>query len=447
MAPKGHNMAENITNRICTQRVKERTKIFDARCPGFYVSITPSGVATFAFRYWNNAKGKQDTVTIGEFHPERLDVEKARAEAFDMKARVGKGEEIKRTHTVAVDTAKRGGVTVNRLMDEFFDYIKTPVKKADGEKRPRTESWEKVQQQLERNVRRAIGKKFASEVTNHDIANIQATVARRSVSSARQTRSALNVMFKFAAEAGRGYVTASPCFNLPSLDKEYERNRVLSAEELRTLWWGLDDPNLPSLRSVSLGLKFALATMLRSQEFRTSNWDWLIDYPGEQPILKVPAKHVKKRRVIWQPLNSLAVEVLNEIRRTSNHQTIFYTRALAGETILNRHAFASALRGKDNRPGIIEYLGMEPFTPHDLRRTAASLAADYGCSTASIAHCLDHSKDRGEDVVETPSVTGRVYVQSKRLAEKREVLNTLDRAIREIVGNRPARISKHPLAA
>ena len=42
--------------------------------------------------------------------------------------------------------------------------------------------------------------------------------------------------------------------------------------------------------------------------------------------------------------------------------------------------------------------------------------------------------------MEAPTVTGRVYVQSKRLDEKRTVLDGIDAALREIVGPRPQKL-------
>lgn len=434
-------MSETITARVCTRKVTKQTKVYDTRCRGFYVSIAPKGGATFAFKYWNAGAGKQDSVTIGVYHPEHLTIEKARADAFDLAGRVGRGEDIKHTAAVAKVQAKAAGITVADLIDEFIAYIQKPVRKADGEMRPRIESWENVEGFLNNNVRGSIGNKVASTVTNHDIARIQATVAKRSNASARQTRSALNRMFKWAAEAGRSYVTASPCFNLPSLDKEYERTRVLTPEEIRIFWWGLDDPDLPCHPAIALALKFELVSMLRTQEVRTARRSELKGTKPDNRVLRVPLKFVKKRRVILQPLNSLAVAVIDAATANHNHDLIFVRD---GEP-LGRSALNQALIGKNGkvkRVGVIEYLGLAKFTPHDLRRTAATLAGDLGFSNAAIAKCLDHSKDRGEDQVETPTVTGRVYVQSERLDEKRLILDAIDAEMRRIIGSPPATLRK-----
>ena len=55
-----------------------------------------------------------------------------------------------------------------------------------------------------------------------------------------------------------------------------------------------------------------------------------------------------------------------------------------GDQPMDRKAMSEALRGtkrsggKVRRTGICDLLGLKPFTPHDLRRTAATLAGDLG---------------------------------------------------------------------
>ena len=91
---------------------------------------------------------------------------------------------------------------------------------------------------------------------------------------------------------------------------------------------------------------------------------------------------------------------------------------------------------------MIEYL--VHFTPHDLRRTAAKLAADIGFSDAQIAKCLDHSEERREDVVDAPTVTGRVYVQCEAAGRERAVLDGIDAALREIINPAPRSSGSSP---
>ena len=107
--------------------------------------------------------------------------------------------------------------------------METPVRKPDGEMRPRIESWENVASHLRRFISPPLGKKSASEVTKHDIATLSNDIVAGklgvpSVANARHMRRAASGLFNWAAEAGRDYVTASPCVNLPKLDPEHPRD-------------------------------------------------------------------------------------------------------------------------------------------------------------------------------------------------------------------------------
>jgi integrase len=437
-------MPETITDRVCTRRVPKQTKIYDKACAGFYVSITPKGVATFAFKYWNAKANKQSSVTIGVYDPEGLTPADARAEALTLSGKVLRGIDI----SGQAKKAKMAGTsTVNQMIDDFVAEISALEKKADGEMRPVLESWENVAGFLNREVRPAIGTMAPADVTNIEIACIQQSVAKRSTSGARQTRSAMKRLFAFGAEAGRRYgLTSSPVHNLPKIRPEHPRTRVLDQDEIRTLWWGLDRPDLPVTRAVALGIKFELVSMLRSKEFLNARHSFIAGYNTPTPVLRVPMKFVKKRRLIEQPLNSLAVEIVDEAISLHKRDVIFSPRAVDPDAVLGRSALNQALRGnrtkKNPRVGICQFLGMKDFTPHDLRRTAASLCGDLQISDAEIAKCLDHQKGAGENVAEIPSVTGRVYVHSKRLTEKRAVLDALDVALRDIIGERPGSARK-----
>jgi integrase len=181
-------------------------------------------------------------------------------------------------------------------------------------------------------------------------------------------------------------------------------------------------------------MKFELVTMLRSGELLAAHRDELFDLDGDNARFDVPLKRVKKRRVIQQPLSGLAVEIIREAL-TSDEQQYLFASPL-GDMPMNRKVMATALRGTKRKgevktPGICALLGLRPFTPHDLRRTAATLAGDLGFDDAWIAKCLDHAASR-EKIV--PSVTGKVYNHSKRMKEKRAVLNGIAAELLRIIG-------------
>jgi integrase len=388
----------------------------------------------------------------------------ARAEAHLLKARIGRGEDVAQAQRqVRTLQGKLSGITVGEIIDQRIAWMSAKVPKGrakDGvtiKTGPRKKSWAGTADHLNRFVRGRLGRVIASEVTKHDIARLQEDIlqgrliingrpCKPSISSARHMRKAVSGLFNWAAEAGRDYVTTSPCINLPPLDREPPRTRRLSPDEIRTLWHGLDRDDIAVDRRICLAIKFALTTCLRSTELLHIHRDELEghDLNSRFPQVDIPEERVKANRVIRQPLSSLAVEIARE--SLGNYPWLFAGRF--GTEPLNRKAMACALRGKTKKVkgktvtvsmGLCQQLGLKPFTPHDLRRTAASLMGSLGISRAVISLCLDHQIKTDNNGIAISSVTGKHYDQDSRIAEKRAALQRLAAELRRIV-NEPAEL-------
>ena len=432
----------NLTRSLIEAKVTKRVKHYDGKCSGLYVSKSPTCPAAFFLKYTDRNTHEQRTVRVGGYHPELFDVDHARTAALALKWRVSMGEDVAQTARLdKAQQAKLSGVSVDQVIDERIEWMKTPVRKSDGEMRPRIETWAAVASHLNRFIRPRLGKKVASEVTKHDIATlsndiVEGKLGKPSVSNARHMRRAASSMFAWAAEAGRDYVTASPCVNLPPLDEEHPRERVLTEHEIRTLWHGLDRADLPWDRNTRLAIRFTLTTMLRSSEVLGIHRDEL-NMANGTPSVDIPARRVKKRRVINQPLSDLAAEIVEEaLGDRKGH--VFPGRF--DDTSLARTAMANALRGKKGKTiGICELLGLEPFTPHDLRRTAATLCGELGLSEVGISLCLDHQANKDENGKPLPAITRKVYnlATRARVARKREVLDAWAAELRRIIAGLP----------
>ncbi len=149
----------------------------------------------------------------------------------------------------------------------------------------------------------------------------------------------------------------------------------------------------------------------------------------------VPLERMKKRRVIQQPLSDFAIEIIRETQEDGKERV--FANPL-GNQPMNRKVMATALRGTNHEgkvktPGICALLGLKPFTPRDLRRTAATLVGDLGFGDVWIAKCLDHAASKKQEQI-VPSVTGKVYDHSKRMKEKRAMLDGVAAELRRIIG-------------
>src|ERR1700722_14146726 len=283
---RARNSSVVLTDRMCEKRVAKRVKFYDRKCPGLYVSITTAGAATFSFKFTDPKTGKQRTGWLGVYNPETFAVEDARSRVYGLRG-TGAAALAEPFRDRKVQQAKKGK-TVDEIIEERIDWMKTPVRKPDGEMRPRIESWENVASHLRRFLSPRLGKKIASEVTKHDIATLSNDLVAGklgvpSVANARHMRRAASGLFNWAAEAGRDYVTASPCVNLPKLDPEHPRTRVLSEDEIRIFLSGLDRNARPGDRKPRPALKFELVSMLLSAEILGARRDELFDLDGENP--------------------------------------------------------------------------------------------------------------------------------------------------------------------
>jgi hypothetical protein len=120
---RGRKSATILTERDCTKRVTERTKLYDKKCKGLYVSIIPAGVATFSFKFTDPATHKQRSRLLGIYSP-AFTVEDARTTVYALRNRMGNGENIAQTlrqdRELKAKTGRDGGSSYHRTrrMDE-----------------------------------------------------------------------------------------------------------------------------------------------------------------------------------------------------------------------------------------------------------------------------------------------------------------------------------------
>jgi hypothetical protein len=195
---RARNGSVILTDRMCEKRVAKRVKFYDRKCPGLYVSITTAGAATFSFKFTDPATGKQRTGWLGVYNPETFTVEDARSKVYGLRA-VGGDAAAETFRNRKVRRAKRG-MTVDGIIEERIEWMKAPVRKPDGEMRPRIETWENVASHLRRFISSQLGKKIASEVAKHDIATfsndiVAGKLSVPSVANARHMRRAASGLF------------------------------------------------------------------------------------------------------------------------------------------------------------------------------------------------------------------------------------------------------------
>ena len=448
-----------LTDKHCETKVRNRTKFYDEG-PGaiknFYVDVLPSGVATFCF--------KKPYVRIGVYRPadhlEAFTVKEARIAAREIQTRIDRGEDVSaKAKRDQAAFKERQGMTIDKLAALYIEHIKIPVPKC-GKLLPRVETWANVESHLRRLVSPRIGRMLVGDVKRSDIAEladdiVEGKFGKASRNNARHMCMAVSAMFKFAIK--KEFIATSPAILLGEWTNKKKwgkkpAKRNLRAIEIKQLWHGLDNEELPHDRRTRLGLKFELVTMLRGGEFLSLRKDEVIDLDGTHPHLHIPVERVKNRKHdLKHPLSPLAVEIIREALKDNKTDYVFATPPLIGGALINKplsnKATASALRDRKDKgdaPGLCTLLGIKKFTPHDLRRTGATILRRIanpktnGITMAMISICLDHTVKREDGG--GAFVTSEHYVDAEdaELAEKREVLALIDKELRHIIGKPPA---------
>ena len=247
-------------------------------------------------------------------------------------------------------------------------------------------------------------------------------------------------MFNWAVE--RDVLPFSPCMGVKLPTPKNERDRALSELEIKTFWNNLDGCAISN--GIKSALKLILVTAQRPGEvmgLHTSELDgkWW----------NIPADRAKNGKAHRVPLTPLALEIIGqaieeakawrEVPADQKYSGYIYPCPHRGkEKPIERHAMAIAtlrnlawpltdakgqpLFNADGKPATENRFGIDHFTPHDLRRTAATRMAESGERDEVIDAILNHAK---QGVI-------KVYNQFKYDAQKQLALESWARKLTAI---------------
>lgn len=226
---------------------------------------------------------------------------------------------------------------------------------------------------------------------------------------ANRTLAVIRKMFNFSLQ--RDIVQVSPCVGVKALAQERQKDRVLTDDELRAFWFGLDKARMTRL--VKLSLKVQLLTATRKGEVIAAEWNAI---SGE--VWTIPAENAKNKLAHRVPLSLQALAVLAELNTlTGNSRWLF--PSMKGNAHFLPTSVDHALRINQS------VFGIALFTPHDLRRTAASHMTALGISRLVVQKILNH-KESG--------ITA-VYDRHSYDQEKRKALETWGRKLEAIIND------------
>jgi integrase len=205
-----------------------------------------------------------------------------------------------------------------------------------------------------------------------------------------------------------------------------DRDRCLSEPELKAFWKACELPHeldgLALSIEMGLALRMAAVTLQRGGEVVGMRWSEL---DIDNRVWSIPPDRMKSARPHAVPLSEQAITLLEQSKGLHAKATDYVFLSPRSTNHIERRAFSRAM----NR--IVKVLGMPRATPHDLRRTGATMLTSerIGISRFIVSQVLGHSSDTGG----AAAVTG-IYDRYAYLPEKRRALNAWAAHLMQIVG-------------
>jgi integrase len=376
---------------------KSRYEVSDGK--GLAIRVTPTGVKTWVFRY--QFDGMPRRMTMGNYPG--VGLAEARESHGAALAALQRGVDPG-AEALEKKAKRKAAPKVADLLDEFWEVElgKTP----SGKERRRL---------VEKDVIPHWGRRKVTDITRRDAVLLIDRVRQRAPVGASRLQSVIVRMFNFAAE--RGMLGFSPLVGMRR-PKETPRVRVLTDNEIKALWSGLDLENqkIDLYAPVKLALRLILLTGQRPGEISGMRWSEIDDQTWTIPVER--AKNRQENRV---PLGPMALEALETARMYSHPDCEFvFESSYKPKKPIIRQSITRAVDRHWAEMGI-----EKKFTPHDLRRTLRTRLAEIGVSDVVAERVLGH-KLQG---------LLAVYNQHPYDAEKRAALLRWEVRLAEILGH------------
>ena len=392
---------------LSLKRLSKKGNLFEVQdTGGLFIRVSPTGRKSWVFRY--SFDGRQLRMTLGKWPG--IGLADARQKAGEAMKQVQQG--IDPGQLAKEKKAKlKAAPTVKQLLDEFYhvELSKTP----SGDERKRL---------LKKDLIPAWGKRRVKDITRRDAVLLIDKVRKRAPIGASRLQSAMVRMWNFAAE--RGVIEFSPLVGMRR-PKEKPRTRVLTNDEIKHLWAGLDLENvdIDIFRPTKLAIKMILLTGQRPGEVSDMRWS---EIEGE--VWTIPPERAKNRQENRVPLGRMALDILEQAKIFSSDDCDFVFQS----SYKPGHALSRAALGKAIKRHWPEMELDERFTPHDLRRTVRTRLAEIGISDVIAERVLGH-KLQG---------LLAVYNQHHYDSEKRQALARWEARLSEIIGENTGQAGK-----
>jgi integrase len=368
-----------------------RQEIPDALLPGLYLIVQPSGARSWAVRYRHNGTPRKHT--LGSYP------------AIDLKTARELGTKVLRTAAEGRDPAGERQVQQANSVGEVVAQFLAK----HGQRNYRPKTFKEAERLLRLYVVSRWGSRPIAGVTRTEVRDMLDKLTDDTPVLANRVHSITRKLFGWAVE--KEIIPTSPLTGLKAPAEEKSRERILTDQELRAVWRAAKE-----LGPYGTMVRLLALTGQRRGEIAGLTWD---EVDLDKKLITLPAARVKNGRTHEVPLSRQAVALIEGLP----HHSEQYVFSLGGGPI---NGF-----GKD-KERIDKACGVENWTLHDLRRTAASGMARLGVSLPVIEKCLNHTSGSFAGVA-------GIYQRHDFAGEKRRALETWGSHVAAVVGDKAAK--------
>jgi integrase len=368
-----------LTDRFCDRaKCEVQTDYFDETVSGLALRVSKHGVKAWTFLY--TAGGKRRRITLGRYPA--ISLANARTLALEARSTVAAG----------LDPRPKASMNVADLVEAYI------VKHTVG-----LRSGDEIARRLRKNIVSVIGTVPLAELHRRDATRVVDAIAGRGAPiEASRTFQDLRSMLRWAL--ARGDIDADPIAGMSAPPGGKPRERVLSDDELRTLWTRL--PTALSLECQRI-IRLCLLTAQRVGEVAGMTRGE-IDF--DQRVWRLPGTRTKNGHAHVVPMGPDALAVIQEC--PSGDRLLHASPMTVARTIIRAQ----------------ERFGLAHWTAHDLRRTALTGMAKLGIPPLVLGHIANHR------TTTKAGMTLSVYVHHAYEREKREALELWADRLRGIIG-------------
>lgn len=423
-------LTQAAIERGCKPPATGRVEYWDNLLPGFGLRVAAPRDGKEARKTWQvmyRIDGKKVRETLGTVAMiPKVDSARILARESLQKAQRGinpaeeRRQEWEAERKQAAAEVVRQGDTLGAAIDRYLERY--------AARRMRPDYFKETKRTLERDVKAALGDRPIIDITRRDVRELlEQIVDRGSPSHANHVLAYLRAMLNWAIS--NDLIELNPTTGLRMPSPLVQRDRALDDGELRLFWRACDKLGWP----FGPLFKLLLLTAQRRDELAHAVWSEL---DLDKGLWTLPRERVKNDKEHVVHLSALAVEIFEALPKA--HDRLVFTtngeRPVSGfgrarERLLFYMLDALAEeRGKGGR--------IEPFTLHDLRRTAATGMAGLGIAHHVVDRILNHTAG-------TISGVARIYNRHAYLAERKAALEAWARHVDGLV--RPAPPNVIPL--